>query len=92
MNCRMSKCSDFEGFIKHKFNMIKKIIKLLKLYLFKISGGVMHLSINQIEYPAVYKGKNIDIFDFSLNEDDMYAVSALNRNLSFGCLSVRNQQ
>ena len=72
--------------------MIKKIIKLLKLYLFKISGGVMHLSINQIEYPSVYKGKNIDIFDFSLNEDDMYAVSALNRNLSFGCLSVRNQQ
>ena len=36
--------------------------------------------------------ENIDIFDFSLNEDDMYAVSALNRNLSFGCLSVRNQQ
>ena len=44
---------------KQKFNMIKKIIKLLKLYLFKISGGVMHLSINQIEYPAVYKGKRI---------------------------------
>ena len=39
--------------------MIKKIIKLLKLYLFKISGGVMHLSINQIEYPSVYKGKRI---------------------------------
>ena len=41
------------------------------------SSSISHLS------------ENIDIFDFSLNEEDMSAISALNRNLSFGCLSVR---